>query len=55
MLQRVRFNVEDNLARIIETSILTKRASHPESHPIYPNYSHLLSPGWIPGRLVVST
>ncbi|OQD74045.1 hypothetical protein PENDEC_c012G05186 [Penicillium decumbens] len=23
-----------------------------DSHPIYPTYSHLLSPGWIPGRLV---
>ncbi|KAJ5928849.1 Glycerol uptake protein 1 [Penicillium verhagenii] len=23
-----------------------------ESHPIYPTYSDLLSPGWIPGRLV---
>ncbi|KAJ5550175.1 hypothetical protein N7535_001886 [Penicillium sp. DV-2018c] len=23
-----------------------------ESHPIYPSYSHLLSPGWIPGRQV---
>lgn len=25
-----------------------------ESHPTYPTYSHLLSPGWIPGRKVVS-
>ncbi|KAJ6127068.1 Glycerol uptake protein 1 [Penicillium sp. IBT 18751x] len=23
-----------------------------DDHPIYPTYSHLLSPGWIPGRLV---
>jgi hypothetical protein len=25
-----------------------------ESHPTYSSYSHLLSPGWIPGRKVVS-
>lgn len=25
-----------------------------ESHPTYPLYSHLLSPGWVPGRKVVS-
>lgn len=25
-----------------------------ESHPTYPTYSHLLSPGWIAGRKVVS-
>ncbi|OOQ85221.1 putative glycerol:H+ symporter (Gup1) [Penicillium brasilianum] len=23
-----------------------------DTHPVYPTYSHLLSPGWIPGRLV---
>jgi hypothetical protein len=25
-----------------------------ESHPSYSTYEHLLSPGWIPGRKVVS-
>ncbi|KAJ6160969.1 Glycerol uptake protein 1 [Penicillium chermesinum] len=37
---------------VYKDRLLMKALDETESHPIYPKYSHLLSPGWIPGRLV---
>lgn len=36
-------------------NLLITNINHTDSHPLYPRYSPLLSQGWIPGRLVVST
>lgn len=37
-----------------DVHIIDRRSSTPETQPVYSKYSDLLSPGWIPGRLVVS-